>query len=519
MAEISLFSILQNSNIVLKKVLKVKIKGIEAKKDVSIIYNKLVDEEDLILMKRYHGRYLTLWNFIIVVGIILSFNVIMNIGYEAFFFDCGQYRLYGRELFSDDNFNLMNLSDGFRGYIFPTFLGFSEHLDMKMGIGAEANPVCIKIFTSIIYSFFFACSLPKLMSLLFQNRNCVKSYNVIINLLLVMIFFWGLFIYPLTDLLAMILCVNAVICMLTATKNQTMWKKILFFFLAGVIVYAAYNVRSIYLFSGMVAIFTVFIANMRNYKRRRGFIYFLSFLLGIFICSIPQIIINYNLGGNISILLPTDSLMLQQLKWGMYYQRYETYVGNAYITSGLIFEDTVGLEILRIVGDITSIKEYILLFLRYPLDFMGLYARHVLNMFLPIYPEQYIFNLEKNRSGLLLLNYSVLFIFVTWCVTTIQKNKMKLASGNLFTVCVIAILLLPSVAIMPGALEQRFSIMIYVLIFGCLCYVVNYKALLSMVKEKWIKFLFLYVIGLFAVLSVWGNTLSSLQFADIIIGY
>ena len=140
-------------------------------------------------------------------------------------------------------------------------------------------------------------------------------------------------------------------------------------------------------------------------------------------------------------------------------------------------------------------------------------------MFLPIYPEQYIFNLEKNRSGLLLLNYSVLFIFVTWCVTTIQKNKMKLASGNLFTVCVIAILLLPSVAIMPGALEQRFSIMIYVLIFGCLCYVVNYKALLSMVKEKWIKFLFLYVIGLFAVLSVWGNTLSSLQFADIIIGY
>ena len=46
MAEISLFSILQNSNIVLKKVLKVKIKGIEAKKDVSIIHNKLVDEED-----------------------------------------------------------------------------------------------------------------------------------------------------------------------------------------------------------------------------------------------------------------------------------------------------------------------------------------------------------------------------------------------------------------------------------------------------------------------------------------
>lgn len=459
------------------------------------------------------SKYLPLWNFIIITGIILGFSLLKNIGYDSWYYDCDMYRALGNELFSNDGYNLLNLSTGFRGFIFPTILGLCEFVDKKFGM---LSPVSFKILISLIYGFFFACVIPKLMVLLFGCKARGKNYSAVMHLALVMLFFWGLFIYPLTDLFAMVLCVNAVICLLSADYLQGC-KKILMFFFTGIFMYAAYNVRSIYLFSVLATIIVVVVINLKKDEGIKTLFYLFAFQAGMLFCSIPQIIINYHQYGSISMMLPTGGLMSQQLEWGIYYQRYETYVGTSYNTPKLIFQDWAGTKILERAGDISSIREYILLCFRYPLDFIGIYARHIINMLCPIYPEQYIYNLEINRNVLVILNYILLYVFGVWC--TVLLNYKRRIGDSLLRFLAIVIMLLPSIAIMPGALEQRFSIMIYVLILGCISYAIDYKLLLNTVKLHWIRYLWMFGMGLFIVLAVWGNTLSSLQYNKLIIGY
>lgn len=441
----------------------------------------------------------------------------MGIGYESYFYDCGAYRAYGNELFQNGKYNLLNLSDGFRGYIFPTVLGFSEFLDSLIGIKL---PVCFKLFTSIIVGCFFTWSIPRLVTGLFKKRKTIKRYKTFINLFFIMIFFWGLFIYPLTDILAMILCINAVICIMGAMNTEEIKKKIVLLLLSGILIYASYNVRSIYIFSVVMAFIMIIIMNMKKREGKRGIVYVLSFLLGIFLCSIPQIIVNYHTLGKVSIMLPTNSLMIQQLEWGMYYQRYETYVGNIHNSAKLIFQDKSGFKILEILGEIESIKDYILAAFRYPLDFIGIYARHIFNMLCPIYPEQFIIDLEKNRSVLIVLNYTILYVFIVWCTTGINQmmpNSAKRIDIDGFMG--ILTLLLPSVFIMPGAVEQRFSITIYVLICSYIVYCIDFKVLVITLKEEWIKYTLIFGVGMFIVLAIWGNTLSNLNITNLIIGY
>ena len=490
------------------KIWEEKALRVKQKEKISNIFGKI--------MKKYKEMPL-ICEFLITTIAIFGFNLYMGIGYESYFYDCSGYRTYGNELFQNGEYNLLNISDGFRGYIFPTLLGFSEVLDSLIGI--DFQPICFKLFTSIITGYFFTWSIPKLVRDLFGCNKVIKRYKKIFNLLLIMIFFWGLFIYPLTDMLAMFLCINAVICIISAMNTESIIKKIVLFALSGILLYASYNVRSIYIFSVIMGFLMIMALSARR-EGKRGIVYVLSFLLGIFLCSVPQIIINYHTLKKVSIMLPTNSLMVQQLEWGMYYQRYETYVGNVYNSPKLIFQDKSGLKILEIVGNIESIKDYVLACLRYPFDFIGIYTRHIFNMFCPIYPEQYIFDLEKNRSGLFILNYSMLYVFVFWCTTNVKQNMANLVRKmNIDGLMVFFILLLPSVFIMPGAVEQRFSITIYVLICSYMTYCIDYKLLIATIQEKWIECALTFVIGLCIALAIWGNTLSNLTISNLIIGY
>lgn len=448
-------------------------------------------------------------SFVIISSIIFFGQMYINIGYEQYFWDCSLYHNYGCELFSSGRYDLHTLTSGFRGYIFPSLLGFSSYVDGILGL----NCVMLKVFTSLIYGFFFSYLISRLTDLLYNNQKLIVFR--IINLIVVGFFFWGLFIYPLTDMLGVVLCTTSVILLLEVIKDrENRYINCVKIFFGGLFAYAAYNVRSIYLFAVIVMFFGIAICMYKDMKRL--LISEILFMLGILVCSIPQIIINKNLLNIYSIMLPTENLMLAQLNWGMQYQKYETYVGSAYESPALVFWDYAGEGLVENMFPINSFKDYLCRVLRYPFDFLGIYARHFVNMFLPIYPEQYIYNLEKNRSIYVFLNYVVLFIF-----GTDKVQKIKCANINFDKAKTIGLLalLFPSIAILPGALEQRFSLMMYILIIVNLVYGINYKEYFQNIKNKWKEYLFAFIFMFVVLLAIWGNTLSCLQFSNIIIGY
>lgn len=455
--------------------------------------------------------------------IILFFQLYKNIGYDQYHYDCGIYQKYGQEIFQGGTYNLRNLTSAFRGYIFPSLLGFAHFLDGKLGVGC----VFLKIIFSILYGGFFAWSLPELMSYFFPSGT-KTIYRKVAHLLLMSIFFWGLFIYPLTDLLGMILCIHSVLCVVDAAsdfakekENRKPGFRLVKFFCAGIFAYAAYNVRSIYLFSELVVILlTVFICRKKIFRCLVGI---LAICMGSFVCSIPQIFVNYHLTGELSFMLPTSNLMFQQLVWGLQNQKYESYVGPVYGSAGLYFKDTAGMELISLwqgMGKtLDSFKDYIKLAIHYPLDLCGIYARHAVNMLLLIYPEQYIYDLEKNRSGLIVLNYLVIYVSGAWAYKRADDLKSGQIPINVEKILAAAACLLPSLGILPGALEQRFSVMLYLFIFGFLIYDVNYRTLLILIKKSKLKFGVSFILGFMLFLAIWSSALAGLESAPLIIGY
>lgn len=184
-------------------------------------------------------------------------------------------------------------------------------------------------------------------------------------------------------------------------------------------------------------------------------------VFGIVLGAVPQMLLNHKLLGNYSWKVPTNGLMLRQMEWGIIYERYGTFIGDPaqYGSVQMFYMDAVGRAILnkeQITG-LTSYGQLLKLFLKYPLDFAGIYVRHFLNMLYPIYPNQYIQDIGRNKSFLLILFYTLLFIAVVYFV-----RSFRLKSKRWIWFC---LMLLPCVCILPGAVEIRFFIAFHFLVY------------------------------------------------------
>lgn len=225
--------------------------------------------------------------------------------------------------------------------------------------------------------------------------------------------------------------------------------------------------------------------------------------VGIFVCSIPQYIVNYNLQKVYSGRVLTGNLILSQFSWGIMAERYATYVGEAseYGMPGMWFTNSIGRAILdrAQVTEFTSFTQLIQLMLRNPLDFIGIYVRHFLNMFYPIYPEQYIENIHRDKSLLLVLFYTILFIAVFYFI---KSFKLKDTKWVWF-----ALIVLPCVCILPGAVEIRFFIALHFLIY--IYAVAGVSELIKKFKIHKVQYIVTYLTGFLLYIAYVGLLLGT----------
>ena len=370
---------------------------------------------------------------------------------------------------------LMNFSafardcgEGMRGYLFPWILAACN------GLSLLAPWLDYRFMVSVFTSLSFAVVLPDLMSLIFGTRPFNFAQRMLAPVLM-LVFWHGLLAYRLTDLWSAGLAVIAVHALLRLfTGTPLSWaRRCGLAALCGFAVGAAYNIRTIYLFLifGVGALYLLLCLVKHEVTVSRKLAGLLCILVGFGLVSLPQMLINHQAFGNLSFTLVSDSganLYINKLYDGIYITKYESYTGVDYWYDRMNYVDPVGQALLEEEGmDATfefgtgatalgNLGAYAALVLRHPMDFIGIYARHVFSLLDVRYPNMYISDFDT-AVWLPLVNYTVLYLSLAalWrALRTMPPNRRMLLWA-------LAALLLPTLAILLGTIETRYGILLY----------------------------------------------------------
>lgn len=417
--------------------------------------------------------------------------------YEAIVGDAKDYWNRGNELWQNGHFSVLNIRDGFRGYVYPVYLG----LVSRINIWEEKSGFVI--VNSLLISIWFVYVVPKLHNCEMTSR--MDGVRCILHFTLFNILFYGLSIYPLTDLMAIMLCGLSVLLEKELERSKGI-KSFALSILLGIMIYCTYNVRTIYIFSGIWLTIRLiyFLITTKWIKVFRKIGLFCGNMVGIGIAALPQTYMNYFQLGKISLQVPTNGLMRSQILWGIQWQRYETFIGNNewHPKPEMHFLDPVGNMLLERAGidGASSWREIIGFIFDYPFDVAGIYVRHIVNAMLPCWPNSYVMNMDNNKIFYVILSYTILFVF-----GTILLNKL---CNRQYLFNYIA-LLLPVLFISPGGVEARFFAAVYILMIGTLCYNLNLNAFGRYIKENKVKLLIMFFLLGGLLTAMWGNMLAS----------
>lgn len=414
-------------------------------------------------------------------------------------YDAGNYWNRGVSLWDEEqSFSLLNMKDGFRGYVFPLYLGICNK------IGGET---CYKIVNALLVSLFFTFIFPDLQKSE-KGEGWREAITSFLCFLIFSFFFWGLEVYSLSDFMAMLLCGTAVL-LENRVRGESRWLygaglSVLF----GAVVYVVYNVRTIYLFPG---IYLVLLFIWHLYRSGKSIVSKMTAVLGALAGGLlggaPQGYMNYHNLGILSMKVPTSGLMLKQLYWGLQTQRYDTYIGTKQMEQHpmpqTVFTDAVGRALVERteIIEFSSWSDFFGFIWKHPVEMAGIYVRHLVNMLLPCWPEQYVVDLDNQKLVPALLAYVLFFSFGM----VLLNRCMKFTNVwlNYFA------LLIPVLFILPGAVETRFFAPLYLVATGVLGYHTDWGKLKEYIHVNYAKILVLFVLIGLLLISLWSNMLVS----------
>lgn len=408
---------------------------------------------------------------------------------EAWYYDAQNYWKYGELLFAD-GFSLLNIP-GWRGYVFPLYLGICNKLGGRMAFYA---------INSLLMAVLFAGILPELMQ--YRIDSAKKILKPVVSFGVIAVLFSGLFRYPLSDLFALFCGAVAVICLQKVrSANKIVGFTHVYAGLCGVFLYLSYNTRTIYLFLAVALMVQVVFLKNNGIEKLKIIV---MMMLGSLLAAVPQITMNWHELGVFSPAVITDNLMLRQIMWGLQYQRYATFIGDpaVHASAKVCFMDPVGNALIQQEGieTFSSWGHFLSFFAKYPLELIGIYMRHFINMTLICWPEQYIADLNNNKIGYALICFVLFSLFLLALVAnSIDKQKI----WAMFP------LLVPCICILPGAVESRFFVAMFLCVVMCLLYMTDWRKMLFFCKRNWFAVLVLTVVLGGFMISTWSGMLYS----------
>lgn len=437
------------------------------------------------------------------------FLVAAAVGNSASYFDDEYYLFLSNSFTSTGSFRLFSFPESYRGAVFPLLLYFCMEPFRRLGLPQIMGWWALVSFCAAL----IVAALPHLLA-----GFCVKKPGLAARLvpLACLLFFWyGLVVYVLSDLVALAFLVLGIVLLQAAFKRASFAKAALCALLSGLALYAAYNTRTIYLFPILLLVpATLFLHRGAGAKKLLAV--FLAALLGLAALGSLEGALNLHRYGSFSPLVQTsayqgENLFLTQLRVGFSYSQYETYIGDKalYADGSLVFIDPVGREIIGRYAD-SDLSPFAIL-LRHPFSFAGVYLRHFLNMLNPVWGGgAFIKDLYAFKFHRTLINYTLMFLVSAHVITRLFGQKARAVrravarrrEGFLAAL----VILLPCVFILPGAVELRFFLPMYVLLYGYAAFAVDYRALLASLKKHPVLTAFCYLGLLCLLCAVWAST-------------
>lgn len=380
---------------------------------------------------------------------------------------------------------IANFPDIVRGYVYA-YLLFPIHA-LSDAVN-DTSHIIFRISTSAVYAYLLTGPVANFFLQCFGGRLTV--IRRILFALLAIAVFPGLFVYPLSDMPAAVALIIAISFADSAKRKY--WLAFLFF--SGAAASAAYNIRTIYLFAFIALLLIIPFVFLRNKSWSARGLGLAAFILGAFVVALPQMAINKRIHDVATPLVfatvKGKSLMATQLYWGITIQRYETYDGGDAPAPSLYYRDPAGIALRSLdeslFTDDPTIGGYISLVAKHPIQFFGIYGRHFINGIDVRDGLVYVKKPSINKSVVAFLCYS-LFFFGALIFCTRQKPRW-------IEVAYLAPLLIPVLAILPGAVETRFFMPLYLVLFGAIATQFKWADFSSLLKKHWLPILAAYAL-------------------------
>ena len=367
-----------------------------------------------------------------------------------------------------------------------------------------------------------------------QNKgiNPARFFIGTVVFFILWLFFWlDYLVYSLSDFPALFCCSASVFCLLRierfiASEHHSMFYTVagllLLGLVAGASAYASYNIRAVYLYGILASLIWWLCRN-----RRKGVYLMLSctgIVIGVLIVAYPQMCVNKKYNDTYLPFVPTENYSTVDLKnWqiaqGLTVDRYETFAGRDSVqTPGMRFDDKAGisLEMKEKASDGISLTQLAELAFKYPLDIAGIYWRHLINYLTPVWRQCYIIDLHVNTAWVALpgIVLWIIFFYQLFLIKMDQwRNWLKNEAWAILPFISICLFMI------PAAVEIRFFIAAYSIMYGYLVWRADFRKMLDHFRNHTVSVTLLLTIAFFFWISVMGGTLSGNAVSPVLFNY
>ena len=457
--------------------------------------------------------------------------LLINDSGKNLYYDCLGYNAMAEEFIKEGigNFKLTfeyemetGARDFFwmRGYAWPFIMAILKTLGLQTHVGW-----CIWWAIFIVFGLVYL--FPELIGRTFKKDIGIWGR---LSVLFLTILIWpGLIIYPLSDLPALVLVFGALLLLYKALEMNSKLRYINIA-VCGLLFGASYYIRTGNAVSICVAIIILILGEVRADRKWVNKISFIMlFFAGVFVAAVPQIIINTECIGEFTYKVPiifTTQVVGSQLRKGVSFIRYETSIINGYPNPAVVSVDSMAYMIFKQEGfrrDGITVQELLLSIVKYPLEFLGIYAAKFANIIDARYGETYIVDWLKNRNFIILCNFSLWFLGVSGIVYQWReyrkeeskewKNELLFFTEHVESLLCILAVIGPALLHLAGThVEARYFYPGYILLWSYLFMVCPWKQFGGYIKKHVFSTVVIFVSLLGCVCSIWNFTFEKIPF-------
>ena len=459
---------------------------------------------------QYQHRHIS--SLVVCTLLIYIFMEIMNI--TQYWWDAEEYLAIAQSFITGGTFSFVASWFSGRAYTWPLMLAAMN------GFGVFGVHI-FRFLNSLMYSFLITGLMGNLFEEIFNIR--ISGIRRCIPVVLVLLFWPGLILYPLTDLIAVLTSMLSVYMFYLMYKNGSLFVVFILGIVSGFAADSALNMRATYKYSLYIGIIVIVIMAIRKKALFFLLVSLAGYILGAAISAAPQIYANrsnYGITGwdNPLSYWNGGRRMAYLLYEGFINPRIECYVGpgsNVWIDAAVTSVDPMAnaifhkYEIGLVETEQYGMMDFFKIILRHPAESASMYMSHFINCldarYGIIYIEQFGGAFRYLLQVLSVMIYETLLIDAHTRLrgfTNSLAGVKKVVISSWFPVS--CLMLLPVAISLPGHIEPRYAIALHLLFYAYIAYKADLKRVWNWISTHKVITAFFFIC-MFTVLTLIQN--------------